>query len=123
MEREVGFGIRESQARQVFATVAGLKACADRLGISDELAKRWARELGVEIVPYAAGRRPELHRVSDDDVLAAILSRRSLKEAAHHLGLSGPGLLKRARYLGLPTDRPSRAAFRAAQPRSRRMSA
>lgn len=120
MERVIGFGIRESQARAVYASVRGLKAVADRLGVCESLASRWARELGVELLPRLPGR-PELHRVSDDQVLAAILSPRSLTQAAYHLGISGPGLLKRARSMGLPTDPPSRAAFRASRRRSRRV--
>lgn len=117
MERIVGFGVREQQARAVFASVRGLRACADRLGVSEDLAKRWAGELGVAIIPYVNGRRPELHRVSDEQVLAAILGPRSLTQEAYLIGLSAAGLYKRARALGLPTDPPSRVAFRASRMR------
>jgi|GEM_PF-3526733 len=123
MEREVGFGITERQARHVFASVRGLKACAARLGVSDDLAKRWAAELGVEILPHVNGVRPELRRVSDEEVLAAILGPRSLTQEAYLIGMSAAGLLKRARSLGLPTDPPSRVAFRASRRRSRRAAA
>lgn len=118
MEREVGFGIRESQARAVFASVRGLKGCAAKLGVGREMAARWARELGVEILPHLTLVRPELRRVSDEEVLAAILGPRSLTQEAHLIGLTAAGLLKRARALGLPTDPPSRVAFRASRGRA-----
>lgn len=115
MEREVGAGITERQARHVFKSVRGLKGCAAKLGVGKDTAARWARELGVEILPYLrGGPRLDLRRFSDEDILAAVLSPHSLSQAAHLIGMSGPGLLKRARSMGLPTDRSSRVAFRAA---------
>ncbi|MCJ2023580.1 hypothetical protein [Methylobacterium sp. J-067] len=118
MERVIGFGIRESQARQVFESVRGLKNCAAKLSVGREMASRWARELGVEILPHVNGPiRPELRKVSDAEVLAAILGPRSLTQEAHLIGLTAAGLLKRPRASGLPTAPPSRAAFRASRMR------
>lgn len=113
MDRVVGFGITERQARQVFASVRGLKGCAEKLGVGREMVSRWTRELGVEILPHVISVRHDLRRVTDAEVLAAILGPRSLTQEAHLIGLSAAGLYKRARALGLPTDPPSRVAFRA----------
>lgn len=114
MDRVIGFGVTERQARTVFVETRGLKAAAERLGVDVTLAQRWAQELGVEVRPYVPPRRPHEHRFSDEQARAAILSRHTLTRAAMELGVTPPALLRRARLLGLPTDPPGRDAYRAA---------